>query len=72
MKKIAARHGWNSLLVVTSTYHIYRARLLFGRCFDRRTHLYFEGERSGWLSLPLNAALETVKLIRAETLQRGC
>ena len=72
MKKMAAAKGWRSLVVVTSTYHIFRARLLFRRCLAAPLLLYFEGARSGWRSLPLNAAAETLKLVLAETVRRGC
>jgi uncharacterized SAM-binding protein YcdF (DUF218 family) len=30
----ASRQGWDSLVVVTSTYHIRRTRELFERCFE--------------------------------------
>jgi uncharacterized SAM-binding protein YcdF (DUF218 family) len=30
--RLAAEHGWKRLLLVTSTYHVTRARLLYGRC----------------------------------------
>jgi uncharacterized SAM-binding protein YcdF (DUF218 family) len=30
----ARRRSWNSLVVVTSRYHVVRARLVYGRCFD--------------------------------------
>jgi len=73
MKRMAAARGWRSLLVVTSTYHVYRARMLFQRCLKgQHLRLYVEGVRSGWRSLPLNAAAETLKLGLAETLRRGC
>jgi uncharacterized SAM-binding protein YcdF (DUF218 family) len=29
----AARRGWDTVVVVTSTYHVRRSRLIFGRCF---------------------------------------
>src|SRR4029453_7455561 len=32
--RLAAARGWTKLLVVTSDYHVRRARLLFSRCFD--------------------------------------
>ena len=32
--RLARRHNWKSLIVVTSRYHVVRARLLYGRCFD--------------------------------------
>jgi uncharacterized SAM-binding protein YcdF (DUF218 family) len=31
--KLAASRGWSSLLLVTSTYHVTRARALLDRCF---------------------------------------
>lgn len=32
----AGRQGWDSVVVVTSTYHVRRTRALFRRCFDGR------------------------------------
>ena len=34
--RMAAARGWRSVVVVTSTYHVTRARLLFDRCVDAR------------------------------------
>jgi uncharacterized SAM-binding protein YcdF (DUF218 family) len=34
VRTIAKERGWRSLVVVTSTYHVTRARLLFERCID--------------------------------------
>jgi uncharacterized SAM-binding protein YcdF (DUF218 family) len=31
---LAAERGWDRLVVVTSTYHVARARLMLERCFD--------------------------------------
>jgi len=73
MKRMAAARGWRSLLVVTSTYHVYRARMLFQRCLKgQHLRVYVDGVRSGWGSLPLNAAAETLKLGLAEILRRSC
>jgi uncharacterized SAM-binding protein YcdF (DUF218 family) len=33
---LARQHGWNDVVVVTSTYHVTRARMLVERCFDGR------------------------------------
>ncbi|MBX0301318.1 YdcF family protein [Cryobacterium sp. 1639] len=41
--RLAIEHGWRSALVVTSTYHAARARLLFGRCFDGRLLVVSDG-----------------------------
>lgn len=32
--RLIAQHGWTSVTVVTSTYHVRRAGLLIGRCTD--------------------------------------
>lgn len=32
--RLAARRGWRSLVLVTSTWHVTRARMLLRRCFD--------------------------------------
>jgi uncharacterized SAM-binding protein YcdF (DUF218 family) len=31
--RLAAEHDWKRIVLVTSTYHVTRARLLLGRCF---------------------------------------
>ncbi|MBA3653365.1 MAG: YdcF family protein [Actinobacteria bacterium] len=31
---VARRHNWDHVVLVTSTYHVTRARLLMSRCFD--------------------------------------
>ncbi len=33
---LAEKRGWRSLALVTSTYHVTRARLLLDRCFEGR------------------------------------
>jgi len=32
--RLAARRGWRSIVLVTSTWHVTRARMLLRRCFD--------------------------------------
>ena len=68
--RLAARRGWRSVVVVSSRYHIARARILFERCFHGA--VYADGAReSPWRRL-LAAPSETVKLAYALTLRRGC
>lgn len=70
VSRLARERGWRSLVVVTSGYHVTRARLLFDRCFDGR--LAVEGVGYDRRFIPLELVLETGKLVRAETVQRGC
>ena len=36
VSRLAASRGWRSLILVTSTYHVTRVRLLYRRCFEGR------------------------------------
>jgi DUF218 domain len=68
--RLTERRGWRSLAVVTSSYHIFRARLLFERCVSGRVEAVGTGYDRRWL--PLILPLETVKLLRSVLVQRRC
>ena len=67
---LAARRGWRSLVVVTSTYHVTRARLLFRRCF--RGRLAVTGTSYSLWHLPEFVVTEWGKLIVQLTVMRRC
>lgn len=67
--RLAREHGWDSLVVVTSRFHLLRARLLIERCYGGRLALV--GARQPRLRLPVQVVLEWAKLARAGIL-RGC
>lgn len=67
--RLARERGWNSLVVVSSRLHLFRAQMLFERCFDGRLDLV--GAPNPGLRLPLAIALEWTKLGVA-TLRRRC
>ncbi len=69
---LAERYHWRSLLVVTSTYHVFRARLLFKRCLDGHARVYASGTGNTLAWLPVNMASETIKLGLVFTTRRGC
>jgi uncharacterized SAM-binding protein YcdF (DUF218 family) len=70
---LADREGWRSLVLVTSTYHVLRAGLLLGRCYDgrvrrvgtplRNDHSWETGKQLAGEWLAVGAVL---------TLQRSC
>ena len=68
--RLATEHHWRSMVVVSSTFHLTRASLLFHRCFDG--HLWFVGAKAHWWELPLDWANETGKLVVQLTVQRSC
>ena len=68
--RMAAARGWRSVVVVTSTYHVTRARLLFRRCVDGRVSV--TGSTYQRSLIPLEVVLEPVKLAYALVFARGC
>jgi uncharacterized SAM-binding protein YcdF (DUF218 family) len=70
VRDLARARGWRDVVVVTSTFHVTRAHLLFGRCWDGRTQ--FLGTRTPWWRLPEEWASETGKLAVQLTARRGC
>lgn len=67
--RLARERDWDSLVVVSSRFHLLRARTLFERCFDGRLDLV--GSPSPRVRLPLAIALEWAKLSIA-TVRRAC
>jgi uncharacterized SAM-binding protein YcdF (DUF218 family) len=70
VSRLAKRDGWNRLVVVTSAYHVTRARMLFRRCYHG--DLWTVGTSSTLLRLPEEWASETGKLIVQTMFDRGC
>lgn len=68
--RLAAQHHWRTVDVVTSKFHIYRARIVIRRCYHGELHMI--GAPQSRLHLPLDAVKETLKLIYQETVARGC
>ncbi len=70
--RIATENGWRRLVLVTSDYHVERARLRLGRCFDGKVEAVAAdsdlggGERMGKLIHELFGHVE------ARVVQRGC
>ena len=70
LRRLAAARGWRRVDVVTSEYHVVRARLLFERCFKGRLRVV--GAPDQLLLLPWNAAMESIKLVYHELVHRSC
>ncbi len=70
VERLARERGWRSVVVVTSTFHVTRARMLFRRCFHGP--LAVVGAPSPWWRLPSDWASETGKLLVQLTVRRGC
>jgi uncharacterized SAM-binding protein YcdF (DUF218 family) len=68
--RMAERQGWHSLVIVSSTFHLTRAELLFSRCFHGRLSLV--GAPTRWWKLPQEWASETGKLLVQVIAERSC
>jgi|SRR5215471_3632449 len=69
--RLSTTHAWHSLVVVTSRYHLYRAKLLIDRCTQARIAMRAT-DADSWSQKAAAVPLEWGKLARAETTQRGC
>lgn len=71
VSRLAAARAWRSLLVVTSTYHVVRARMLFSRCFRGRLDVVGAHPPAG-LRLARDVAHEWIGLLYALTVAQRC
>ena len=68
--RLARARGWTSVVVVSSRYHVARARILFERCFDGT--VYTAGApQSVWRRI-VSVPSETAKLGYALLIRRRC
>ena len=70
MAELARKDGWQRVLLVTSRFHVTRARMLFDRCLAADVDAV--GVDYSWTSVPAAVAGEWVKLGLSETFRRGC
>ena len=68
--RLARDHGWASVVLVTSDFHVTRARLLFRRCFDGRVQGV--GAPASFRQSHFNYLSEPAKLLLQVVLVRGC
>ena len=70
VSRLAARQDWRRVVLVTSRFHVTRARMLFDRCFDGDVGAV--GTGSPWILYPLNLLTEWGKLGYQLTVERKC
>jgi uncharacterized SAM-binding protein YcdF (DUF218 family) len=68
--ELAHDDGWKRVVVVTSAYHVTRARMLIRRCYHGQ--LSMVATHSPWWSQPQHWVDETGKLLVQLTFRRGC
>jgi uncharacterized SAM-binding protein YcdF (DUF218 family) len=72
VRDLAARRGWRSVVVVTSTYHARRAQLLLRRCFDGQLQIVAAPPHEQWLRTWARANVELAALLRALVTASDC
>jgi uncharacterized SAM-binding protein YcdF (DUF218 family) len=68
--RLARRYGWRSVVVTTSTFHVTRSRMLFGRCFHGR--VYGVGAHATLGRELFNFVTEPAKLLVQVIAERSC
>jgi uncharacterized SAM-binding protein YcdF (DUF218 family) len=67
---LARRRGWRRIDVVTSQFHVFRAHVIFRRCWDGELHM-IGAPQPEW-KLPWYAVTESAKLVYQLLFARGC
>jgi uncharacterized SAM-binding protein YcdF (DUF218 family) len=70
VSRIARQRGLETLDVVTSQFHVYRAPKIFERCYDGDLRMVGSGQQ--WWKLPRYILTESVKLAYQSAFARGC
>jgi hypothetical protein len=70
VERLARARGWKRVVVVTSRYHLRRARMLFDRCLDRRPQVV--AARTTFLDYVEVVPWEWGKLLYQLTVYRSC
>ena len=70
VSRIAHERKLRSLDVVTSQFHVFRARRIFERCYDGELHMV--GAPQTWWLTPKYMVMESVKLAYQSVFARGC
>ena len=70
VKELVDQRDWDSLILVTSRYHLFRASRIFRRCVDAK--ITEHGVDEPWWRNAIAVPLEWIKLGVSETVRRGC
>lgn len=69
--RLTQQHGWTSIVVVTSTFHVSRARYIFKRCFNGKLYMVAARRGIGPITWTYQYLYQTGAYIKA-VLQSGC
>jgi uncharacterized SAM-binding protein YcdF (DUF218 family) len=72
IRAYAAEYGWKSIIVVTSSYHISRARLIVGRCFHGQIIMAATSVRHSFKTIAYQYVYQTAGYLKAFFVTTGC
>ena len=70
VRQLVVRNHWESLILVTSRYQLFRADRIFQRCVDAK--ITERGVDEPWWRNAIAVPLEWIKLGISETVRRNC
>lgn len=71
MRALVRQHGWRSVVVVTSTYHVSRARMIFNRCLTGPLYVVAARHNISLLKWAYEYVYQSGAYVKAFT-QPGC
>jgi uncharacterized SAM-binding protein YcdF (DUF218 family) len=71
LHRLAAEHGWRKVIVVTSTYHVSRARYIFDRCLNGSVEMVAARRGIGVRTWAYEYVYQTLGYLKAFT-ESGC
>jgi uncharacterized SAM-binding protein YcdF (DUF218 family) len=72
LHRLAERYGWKRVVVLAPAFHISRARLIIGRCFDGELVMVAPPEHYPWHYWLYEFAYQTGGFIKAIGFERDC
>ena len=72
IRTLAAQHHWTSIIVVTSSYHISRARMIITRCFGGDVMMAAPAAHHSIATIGYQYVYQTAGYLKALIFDRGC
>ena len=72
LRELTAQYGWTKVMVITSSYHISRARMIVQRCFKGEVLMIEAKAHHGVSEIAYQYLYQTGAYLKAFTLTRGC
>lgn len=72
IRAYAQQYGWKSVIVVTSSYHVSRARLIVDRCFEGTVAMESPPVHHSFATMAYQYIYQTAGYFKAFLVTRGC